>query len=84
MRVEAVDRIDERTLLCRIAWDSPDREILRIFVRVEASVNEYSFPLRHGDDFVLRDAPPALPEGIQRRAVQAAQRLAGRFAQIEV
>jgi hypothetical protein len=50
-----------------------------MFVRVQANLDEYSAPIRVGEDFVLMDAPEKLPEHIQQRAIQAAKELAMRF-----
>ena len=82
MRVEAMERLDQDTIICRVAWDSPDtKEMFRIFVRVHATPDEFTAPVRAGDNFVLEDTPAKLSEHIQRKAVQAAKELAIRFVQ---
>jgi hypothetical protein len=81
--VEAVDRIDDETILCRVCWNDNDaKTILRLIVAVEASIDEYSAPIKHGKDFLLLDAPAKPAEHIQRRAIAVAQNEAARFAAI--
>lgn len=85
MRVEPLERKDERTILCRVCWNSADdNAMLRIVVPVKASVNVYSAPVRYGDDFLMLQAPAKLPERIQKDAVKAAQAAAQKFAAIKV
>lgn len=83
MKVTVKDRKDDQTLLCHVSWDS-EGAMLRIVVPVECSVDEYSSPIQHGDDFILQDAPNKLPEHIQKRAIEEAQKLAQRFSSIPV
>lgn len=75
----AHNRNDEKTLLCKVDWIGPNKEILKIIVPVACTIDEYSAPIRHGDDFEITDAPVALPEHIEKRAIDAAKSLAKSF-----
>ena len=43
MRVQVQDRLDEKTIICKVSWDQPlTKNTMRVHVRVHATLDEFS------------------------------------------
>ena len=43
MKVQVQDRVDEKTVLCKVSWDQPSStNTIRFLVRVPATLHEFS------------------------------------------
>jgi len=70
MNFEVVDRADEKTILCKVSWDSSDKQHVSAVVRVPAALEQYSAE-KNGKDLPknLRPKAVSLAEDLLREAV---------------
>ena len=78
MYVRVIERPDQWTILCQVVWSQGGFR-LSITVPVKATLDEFSAPLRFGDDFVMHNVPVLVPERIQNDAMEAAKAVAKSF-----
>ena len=83
MRITYQERLDERTVLCRVRWDDPGSgATLTVATRIAATLEEVPEPRPvEGAEWISEDLP--IPVDIQLAAVNEAKRIATAFCSLD-